>query len=232
MLRTLPLSSYHVAKPPIFIPFYLLPVDGEDVVLGPICPLSADISIPKLYFTYNNKDMAIVGDPKPCQHPQHTTTYGTYSTHTPLLQCAFFFTKLLNKRFKIPWPNKKNNRLPSHILTLGNHKHYQILSYCFQTPHGQLPTRPHEHHISLSPNTSTINVNIYRYPYSQKEAITTIIHDVLQEGIIKLSNNLYSYFVLLVQKNGAYHFCVDYHALNAITVHDHFHIPTINELFD
>lgn len=63
--------------------------------------------------------------------------------------------------------------------------------------------------------------------------MTTIIHDILLEGIIKPSNNPYSSLVLLVRKkDGSWHFCVDYRALNMVTVRDRFPIPTIDELFD
>jgi len=70
----------------------------------------------------------------------------------------------------------------------------------FQPPHGLPTARPHDHKIPFLPNTAPINVKPYRYPHSQKEAMTSIIHDMLKEGTIVPSNNPYSSPVLLVQK--------------------------------
>lgn len=78
-----------------------------------------------------------------------------------------------------------------------------------------------------------MNTKPYRYPHFQKEAMSKIIADMLLEGLTRPSTSLYSSPILLVKKkDGTWRFCVDYRALNAITIRDRFPIPTIDELLD
>ena len=103
----------------------------------------------------------------------------------------------------------------------------------FQKLHGLPPSRPHDHQIPINPNTPPINVKPYCYPHSQKDVMTTIIKEMVQEGTIVPTTNPFSSPVLLDQKkDGTWRFCVDYRALNAVTVRDRFPIPTIDELLD
>nr|KYP41059.1 Transposon Ty3-G Gag-Pol polyprotein [Cajanus cajan] len=83
------------------------------------------------------------------------------------------------------------------------------------------------------PNFPPVNIKPYRYPHSQKTLMTTLITEMLTDGIIKPSTSPFSSPVLLVKKkDGTWRFCVDYRALNAITIRDRFPMPTIEELLD
>nr|GEU49398.1 retrotransposon protein, putative, unclassified [Tanacetum cinerariifolium] len=103
----------------------------------------------------------------------------------------------------------------------------------FQVPTSLPPHRLIDHHIHLLPNMKPVNVQPYRYPNYQKGEMGKLVNEMLSQCIIRFSHTPFSSPVLLVKKkDGSYRFCVDYRALNAVTVKYKFPIPTADEMFD
>ncbi|RVW97594.1 Transposon Ty3-G Gag-Pol polyprotein [Vitis vinifera] len=72
-----------------------------------------------------------------------------------------------------------------------------------------------------------------RYAAVQKDAIEKLIGEMLHAGVIRQSRSPYASPVVLVKKkDGSWRLCVDYRALNQVTVKDKFPIPVIEELLE
>ena len=81
------------------------------------------------------------------------------------------------------------------------------------------------------PGAHPVNVWPYRYSPQQKLEIEKQITEMLQKGVIQYSSSPFASLVLLVKKkDGTWRFCVDYRALNSITVKDK--SPIVEELID
>jgi hypothetical protein len=101
----------------------------------------------------------------------------------------------------------------------------------FQEPSGLPPSRECDHRIHLKPNTEPVVVHPYRYPQMQKNELEEQCIKMLNQGIIRHNTSPFSAPVLLVNKHdGTWRFCVDYRALNEVTIKDKFPIPVVDEL--
>ncbi|XP_061337055.1 uncharacterized protein LOC133284093 [Gastrolobium bilobum] len=106
-------------------------------------------------------------------------------------------------------------------------------SIVFSIPNSLPPYRDMNHAIQLVENSKAVAVKPYRYPHHQKEEIEKQVNDLLASGFIQYSHSSFSSPVLLVRKqDNSWRMCIDYRALNSITVKDVFPIPTIDELLD
>lgn len=102
----------------------------------------------------------------------------------------------------------------------------------FTLPAELPPHQPIDHQIHLQ-GTGPVNIRLYRYAHAQKEEIEKLVDDMLQLGIIRPSTSPYSSPMLFVRKkDGGWRFCVDYRAINNITVLEKISIPVVEELFD
>jgi hypothetical protein len=91
----------------------------------------------------------------------------------------------------------------------------------------------HDHSIPLVLTNLPPNVFPYRHPFAQKNEIEKIVQEFLDVGVILPSTSPYSSLVVMVlKKEGTWHMCPDFHALNKITIKDKFLIHVINELLD
>lgn len=222
----------------IVIPCYLLPIEGADIVLGldwlsTLGQVSATFAIPSLSFTSQNTTITLTGNP-PTLLQQASYNHITHLSHTESISSCYLLsiepisTQLPSPPISSPLSASDLNHLPMEIQSI-----LLTTPQLFLKPKDLPPPRSHDHHINLQPHTNPINVKPYRYPHHQKETISKLISEMLADGIIKPSHSPFSSPVLLVKKkDGTWRFCVDYRALNAVTVKDRFPIPTIDELLD
>ncbi|GJS84533.1 ty3-gypsy retrotransposon protein [Tanacetum coccineum] len=200
------------------IPFFVLPIEGANVVLGmswlgSLGPILADFSVPTISFQSNGLTINLTGEPLSTPASPSTIQHlmqkeAVASMHTLIFQ--------YENPPQIQTPTPHEDPHIQNILT--------DYSHIFEPPTSLPPPRLHDHHIPLKPNTPPVNVKPYRYPHYQKQIMT---------DLIKPSHSPYSSPVLLVRKkDGTWRFCFDYRALNAITIRDRFPIPTVDELLD
>jgi hypothetical protein len=77
------------------------------------------------------------------------------------------------------------------------------------------------------------NLQTYRMSHSQKNTIEELIEQMLLTAEIRPSSNPYSSLVILVRKKDkSWRLCVDFRALNDLTMKNKYPIPVIEDLLD
>lgn len=83
------------------------------------------------------------------------------------------------------------------------------------------PRRFHNHRITVKPGDQPTNTRPYRYGFTQKVEIEKQVKHMMLARVIRPSTIL-----------TPVPFCVDYSALNSISIPDKYPIPAIDELLD
>jgi len=215
------------------VDLHVLPNSGADIDLGIqwlkiLGPIVTDYSQLTMKFVKDGKFVEFKVDAPP--KPNDISAQQVKRILQIHATAGFFHIRMLPTT---PSSNSSN----SHAIP--NHPIHQIstllkkYSKLFQKPASLPPSCRIDHQIHLIPNSSPVYVRLYRYPHFQKAEIEKQIEEMLSDSMIQPSHSLFSSLVLLVKKkDGSRRFCVDFCALNVITIKDKFPIPTIDEILD
>jgi hypothetical protein len=90
-----------------------------------------------------------------------------------------------------------------------------------------------KHPIDLTPCAPLPNGPIYRRSFLENDEIKRQIHELLQKGHIRQSSSPCGSSIILAQKkDGTWRLCINYWAMNKITVQNRYPIPRIDDLLD
>lgn len=95
------------------------------------------------------------------------------------------------------------------------------------------PHRSHDHRIELEPGSTPPNRATYRMSPREMDELRKQLNDLIEHGFIQPSTSPYGAPVLFAKKkDGSLRMCVDYRALNRITIKNKYPLPRIDELMD
>jgi hypothetical protein len=98
---------------------------------------------------------------------------------------------------------------------------------------GMPPDRDIEFVIELKPGTTLIYKTPYRMATPELAELKEHIKDLLEKGVIRPSSSPWGAAVIFVpKKDGTQKLCMDYHALNEVTVKNKYPLPRIDDLLD
>ncbi|MCO5564784.1 hypothetical protein L7F22_018452 [Adiantum nelumboides] len=198
--------------------FYIMPLEGCDVLLG--MPWFYNQKAVLDSFNKTVLDVKLKGESVPL----------VSASAVPRLMKQHISTYLI-------YVKERDETESSNLSSLDVSRRAFLDEYadCFsEALPGQLPPeRPEDHNIDLIPGSAAPNKPPYRVSAAQQEEIVTQVNELLQKGHIQPSSSPFCSPVLLVQKkDGSWRMCIDYRALNKITMKNKFPIPRIDDVLD
>lgn len=103
----------------------------------------------------------------------------------------------------------------------------------FTEPTGLPPSRTVDHKIETLPGSTPPSRSPYRLSQPELDELQKQLTHLVEQGWIRPSTSPYGAPILFVKKkNGSLRMCVDYRALNRITIKNKYPLPHIGELLD
>ena len=127
------------------------------------------------------------------------------------------------------WASRANS--PPKCVTSVIHKFMDVLTT--ELPDSLPPEREVDHKIEVVPGSQPPSKAPYRLNQRELKELKTQLNELLAKGYIRKSKSPYGAPVLFVdKKDGKLRMCVDYRALNKITIKNNYPLPRIDDLFD
>jgi hypothetical protein len=103
----------------------------------------------------------------------------------------------------------------------------------FEELRGLPPEREVAHTVPLEPGAKPAFKGMYRLSPRERQEMQTQVRELLAKGLIQPSTSPFGAPILFVtKKDGSMRMCIDYRALNKITVRNGYPLPRIDDLLD
>ncbi|MCO5608354.1 hypothetical protein L7F22_062562 [Adiantum nelumboides] len=214
--------------------FFISPLKHEDVILGApwFDRLAASIKFPerRISFKFRKKNMYIDAQESGNTIPLVHTHAFDKSIKSSISVYMIFVKDSLSDVSKTQ-VNESGSKEDLELSKFLN----QFQDVFIDDIPGELPPKrgDDDHAIELIPGSSPPNNPPYRVSQAQQEEIMRQVNELVENGMVRPSSSPFCSPVLLVhKKDGTYRMCVDYRAINKITIRNRFPVTRIEDLFD
>src|SRR5215213_2249375 len=225
-IRELKLGTYHTSD----IPAQVINLQRYDAILGKPWLYHANPNINwranTLTFQYGTKTIVVPADAKNKQ--VESSCHSIFISRQQLAK-----TSSTDELFTVCManiPNENFSTTTPEVKTL-----LQEFSDVFPEnfPDHLPPRRNVDHAIKLIPGSEPPSRPIYRMSFDEMNELKRQLADLLKKGFIRPSISPFGSPVLFVhKKEGTLRLCIDYRALNKITIKNRYPLPRVDELMD
>lgn len=224
------------------VDFHLLSLVGYDAILGQPWLRKHGVKINcatnTVEFNYRGRDISLTpNSPLECNATRQRRNRGeeTLVSATQLNRLVKQGHTLFAAFIK---PPEDDSPMVASITTDLNSPEAHLLQeftdvFPAELPEGLPPSRGVDHRIDLEPGHPPPFRAIYRLSYKELAELKKQLDELLKQGYIRPSKSPYGAPILFVtKKDGTLRMCVDYRALNKITIKNRYPLPRTDDLLD